>query len=481
MNPLIPLAVLYFLMAVGSASVLYVSFKGQIDDSGKLFLLAEALTLPMIVLYGLINAFPSLQQSLVFFLSNLLGLTAELAILFSIHALTKVVKVKNLIKMIIFSAIYCLIMEFCRLRIDTNLPTLLYAIASCAIAISTYAAYKSSIGIDVNIKANLFFKWIGIIEIGLALFALTRIASYFLHDPIKPHNPTPIIAYFYALYIGLCVFRYIAYQSLRISWVDPRAQEPNILNSNLAKAISEKDQLLKGLISSNRVIGISSLASSLAHQISQPITSIAIQTEKVKRDFLENNLNPNLVTHLNKILFQVNKLSDLIKNLRQLFSSKNEKFHSINLQKSVDEILEIIDSTLKSKEITITKLVKSDPFIFGDKVQIQQVIINIFNNAIDALSESKNSHKEIKLVFSQNTEFAILSFEDNGIGIDPEHLPTIFDLYQTTKKEGLGIGLWLSKTIIEKHRGMISAVNSSNGGAIFEIKIPIVKFGTTQG
>ena len=205
MNPLIPLSVLYFCMTVGSAGILYFSFKGQIDTSGKFFLLAEAVTIPMIVAFGLINAQPVYQKPAVFFFANALGLCAEVAILFSIHALTRKVQVRKFILLMLLSTGYCGLMEISRIYIDPNLPTLLYSLASLALALSTYAAYKSSLKSEIG--KNLFLKWIGAIEIFLAILALVRVSSYFMGAPIKPHEPTILIAIFYALYVFLCISR----------------------------------------------------------------------------------------------------------------------------------------------------------------------------------------------------------------------------------------------------------------------------------
>lgn len=375
MNPLISLSVLYFFVTIGSAGILYYYFKKEIDTSGRFFLLAEVVTAPMIVLFALINTNPIYQHPAIFGFANFMGLCAEGAILFSIHALTKNIQIKNFVALLAVFAGYCFLMEYFRAAIDPNLPTLLYAIVSCLLAFLTFAACQSSTNKDIS--KNLFMKGIAVIEVALALLALTRIASYFIGAPIKPHEPTPIIAIFYATYVAFCIFRYVAYQSLRISWVDPRTYKANILNANLAKAIEEKDQLLRSLIASNRVIGISSLASSLAHQLSQPLTGIALQTETVKRSLLESGQNPTLAIPLNKISGQLTKLSELVLNLRQLFTSRNEQFLPLNLQKITNEILEIIEPTLSSKKILLLKSFQSNPICYGDKIQIQQVLINI--------------------------------------------------------------------------------------------------------
>ena len=113
--------------------------------------------------------------------------------------------------------------------------------------------------------------------------------------------------------------------------------------------------------------------------------------------------------------------------------------------------------------------------MLGDAIQIQQVLINLFNNAIDAIANDNSSRREIKLTIVSDHQFASISIEDTGTGIDPNLLPTIFELYKTTKAEGLGVGLWLSKTIMDKHHGRISASNSADGGAIFTVQIPLAE------
>jgi C4-dicarboxylate-specific signal transduction histidine kinase len=109
----------------------------------------------------------------------------------------------------------------------------------------------------------------------------------------------------------------------------------------------------------------------------------------------------------------------------------------------------------------------------GDAIQIQQVLINLLNNAIDAICSSDPKFREIKISIESNDHFAIIDIEDTGPGIDMTMLPAMFELYKTSKKDGLGIGLWLCKTIMHKHHGEITAANSQNGGARFTIQLPL--------
>ncbi|WP_128113641.1 sensor histidine kinase [Polynucleobacter necessarius] len=147
---------------------------------------------------------------------------------------------------------------------------------------------------------------------------------------------------------------------------------------------------------------------------------------------------------LDEISTQSGKLAELVKNLRQLFSSRNYEFHSFSLHKACHEILDIVEPTLQSKRITLTQRIDTDPMVHGDAIQIQQVLINVFNNAIDAIAtdpEGLNGPREIVLSIGQNEQNAVLRIEDSGTGIEPSLLPSIFELYKTTKQGGLGVGL----------------------------------------
>jgi signal transduction histidine kinase len=247
----------------------------------------------------------------------------------------------------------------------------------------------------------------------------------------------------------------------------------NFLNKNLYNLINEKERLLQNLINSNRMIGVSALASSLSHELSQPLTSIALQTEAIKRGLVNSSENTKSISSLDNIGSQINRLSVLVKNLRKLFKSQNSQLASVDLASITDELLEILNFNLQSPKITLTKNYQSHPTVDADPIQIQQVLINLLNNSIESISEANLPNKEITISIWQDDKNAMVSIQDTGIGIRGELLPIIFELYKSSKASGLGIGLWLSKTIIDKHKGTITASNNSSGGANFTIAIPL--------
>ena len=473
MNPLAALSIAYLLITICSASILYFSFNGKIDASGKYFFLGELTIIPGILGIALINLQPQFLRPEFLFIVNASVWISHVCILFSIYALSCTTSLKKFALGIIGGIIYASAIEVLRYANESiTTLTLVVSITDAIFCFWTYMTCKSTQ--DKELNKNLFFGWFKYIEAMLGIFAIIRIISCLTNDtPINARIPSAPATIFYILFMIMNVFRYISYQSLRISWVDLRTNSINPLNRNLAVVTQEKNSLLQGLIASNRVIGIGAMASSLAHQLSQPLTTIGLQTETLKRDLSRDSQNKDTVVALDKVNFQLSKLSNLVLNLRQLFNTNQNEFLDINLSSTINEVIEIIEPTIGAKKIHLKQSVAEELNMLGDAIQIQQVIINLINNAIDAIEASNPEIREIKITASHENDLVIIQIEDTGGGIDVNTFTSIFELYKTSKKDGLGIGLWLSKTIINRHHGNIFVANNQIGGATFTIELPL--------
>jgi signal transduction histidine kinase len=472
MNALAALGITYLIITICSASILYFSFNGKIDASGKYFFLAELTIIPGIVGVVLGNLNPIFANPPIFFAINIFVWASHVCVLFSVYELTHNINNKKFVVAILCSILYASIIEALRFgNAPIQITTMVASISDACFSFWTYAICKKTQ--NDELKKNLFFSWIKNIELMLGLFALIRFISCFTADtPINARFPTPTIITFYILFLILNIFRYISYQSLRISWVDSRTLSINPLNRNLVVVTQEKNSLLQGLIASNRVIGIGALASSLAHQLSQPLTGIGLQVETLRRNLSKSGNNHDAVSVLDKVNSQLSKLSNLVKNLRQLFNANSLDFHAVDVAATTNELLEIIEPTLEARKIQLVKYITKNALIMGDAIQIQHILITLLNNSIDAINAANPLSREIKLTIDIEDPYVAIKIEDSGSGIDPKLLPSIFELFKTTKKEGLGVGLWLSQTIILKHQGFITAANSPSGGALFTIQIP---------
>ena len=325
-----------------------------------------------------------------------------------------------------------------------------------------------------TLNDNRFIKWVGIFEMGMVLFFFIRLLANLVGVSIQYREANVASISFYSFAIACNVFRFISYIALRITWVNPESAQTNPLNEKLANALKEKDLLLTGLMASNRVIGISALASSLAHQLSQPLTAIALQAESLKRNltgkFSKNN---SLIESAEEICLHSGSLSHLVQNLRQLFASNKFQFQALHLVDITKQIIEIINPKLESKNIILKTDLNSNPQIYGDKIQLQQVIINLLNNSIDAIDSSNSTNKTLNIIISQTESFGTIKVKDSGTGISSDILSKLFELYQSTKENGLGVGLWLCKTILDRHHGKISVIENTKNGTCIEVQIPL--------
>lgn len=470
MNPTLAISLLYGSMTLGTISVLYFSFRGRVDYSSRYFLAAESLTLLVVMYLAVINVDPSYKLPPVHFLGNWLYLVGETSIIFSIWTLTHPSSIKTYRFAVAATGIYCLFMELMRAQ-DPNWPLLLGPLIYTGLILWTLVLCL--LIKDRSLAGNPFLKWFICAELALLCIAGVRVIGFFLNNQISPVGSSASAIAIYACYVVANLFRYIAYQSIRITWVSPNGMA-NFLNQRLAATATENHQLLEQLISSNRLLGVSALASSLAHELSQPLTGAALQTESVKRELMQAGCNRDTIATVNKINMQLTKLSGLVRNLRKLFADRGEEFKAFNLQQTFDEVVEILEPALRAQKIQLSKSYVANPMVYGDATQIQQVLINLLNNAIEAVSANGSNDKQIELSIDQNAQSAIFTVIDNGDGFSADMQTTIFDLYKTTKEGGLGVGLWLCKEILDRHRGTISACNRPAGGAEFTVQMPLM-------
>ena len=476
MNAFAALGLAYLLFTLFSSSVLIAAFRTRLDASARYILFSELCMFISCGLLIMVNTGAAPVTPFTIWVPNFAILASELAILYGILSITKKMDKKWFALAIIALAVLTALGEMHRDASNFRWIILANVVVLTALFIGNYSICKYVL--EPAFPNNPFASFLKWLALGLIAFGLIRVLANFTTTPIIPRDePTVLAILAYTLFIILGSFRYMTYIGFRITWVDDINPSKNALNQPLVKAIEEKNQFLQGLIASNRFIGISALASSLAHQLSQPLTTIAILAETARRDLPPSPQNTQTLATLDEINSQSNQLSGLVQNLRQLFRSKPEKLKPINLQRVCNEVLEIIEPTLQSKSITLIKYYEFNPIVFGDSVQLQQVLINLFNNAIDSIDGSNPTVRAITITIRANDDYASLSVSDSGPGIDPDAFPSLFELYKTTKADGLGVGLWLSKTIMERQQGKIKAFNHAHGGACFEIYIPLSETG----
>jgi PAS domain S-box-containing protein len=232
----------------------------------------------------------------------------------------------------------------------------------------------------------------------------------------------------------------------------------------LAKARSE-------LAHVNRVTGLGVLTASIAHEINQPLAAIITNGETSLRWLTRDDPNIEKVrTFTERVVAEARRASEIIERIRGMASQRAPEHKLLSIDDVINESVSFLRHELLQKGIVVSlDLAPELPQIVGDRTQLQQVIVNLAMNAVQAMTQLAPAGRIISFrTVLADPERVYCSIEDSGPGIDPEHLPRLFDSFFTTKDTGMGMGLAICQSIIEAHGGSIRADNNSSlGGARF--------------
>jgi signal transduction histidine kinase len=229
----------------------------------------------------------------------------------------------------------------------------------------------------------------------------------------------------------------------------------------------------------NRFSTAGELTASIAHEINQPLGSILTNAETVKA--ILKSPNPDIV-ELNEIVDDIvrddRRASEVIRRMRSLLTKAPFELKNLDLNDVSRETLEFLSALAVARKVELTSLITQNALpILGDPIQLQQVILNLVVNGIDAMKDTPSEERIVGIRTSRVENFAELSVSDRGPGVPDDSLKKVFEPFFTSKSEGMGMGLSIARTIVEAHHGRISAENRRDGGAIFLIRLPLSRDG----
>jgi signal transduction histidine kinase len=225
----------------------------------------------------------------------------------------------------------------------------------------------------------------------------------------------------------------------------------------------------------NRFATAGELTASIAHEINQPLGAILTNAETAKA--ILTSPSPD-IAELNEIVDDILKddqrANEVIRRMRSLLKKAPFELKNLDFNNIVRETVEFISSLAVGRQIELVSVITPDALpILGDRIQLQQVILNLVVNGIDAMRDKPSENRIISIRTSRFEKFAKLSVSDLGPGIPEDKLKKVFEPFFTSKAEGMGMGLSIARTIIEAHGGLISAKNRDRGGATFGIRLPL--------
>jgi C4-dicarboxylate-specific signal transduction histidine kinase len=254
------------------------------------------------------------------------------------------------------------------------------------------------------------------------------------------------------------------------------ALERKRMELSLAERLRETARLRQELTHIGRVSAVGELTASLAHELNQPLTAI-LNNAQVAQRFLEADV-PNIAEMreiLKDIVADDQRAAEVIRRLRSLLKKDQLEQVPLDMNDVVSEVAEVIRHDVVVRNVPMTlELASGLPRVRGDRVQLQQVILNMVLNGLEAMREPNGRDPALVIRTSRGgTASVAVAVEDSGTGIEMGDVDRLFQPLYTTKVDGLGMGLAIARAIVDAHGGQLVASNNAAGGATFEFTLPV--------
>ena len=317
--------------------------------------------------------------------------------------------------------------------------------------------------------------WFGGAFSGLfAVLLSTVLVEYFFVPPFYSFSVSRTAAAYFAAFV-VC--------ALVASWVSAaKKKSEEALQEGLDQLevrVSERTaELMKTqteLAHLSQVLSMGELTSSIAHEINQPLTAVVTHGQACVEWLAADppNLEKARQT-VQRIIEDGTRAGAVLSRIRALVKKEPPSKEWLDINEVIHELTTFLRDDAMRRRIAIrTDLVPGLPKVKADRVQLQQVVLNLMMNGMDAMSETKDRTKELLIHARGDESQVMVRVEDCGIGLDPEEVEKVFNPFFTTKPHGIGMGLSISRSIIESHEGRLWASPRPSGGAVFQFTLPI--------
>jgi signal transduction histidine kinase len=267
------------------------------------------------------------------------------------------------------------------------------------------------------------------------------------------------------------------------AWRDEFVQRLHLLGDVFAHTLSRRRSEMEGqrlrqdLAHVGRVSTMGELTASLAHELNQPLTAILSNAQTAQRMLTSDKADlGELREILGDIVEDDKRAGEVIHRLRGFLRKSNIELAALDIGELVGQVARLANSDAILRNVAIRlELAPGLPPVCGDRVQLQQVILNLLMNGLDAMRESGEGERTLVLrTESGGPASVVVAVEDSGVGIDEADLDHVFHAFYTTKPDGLGMGLAIARSIVEAHGGRLQARNNPRGGATFSFTLPVI-------
>jgi C4-dicarboxylate-specific signal transduction histidine kinase len=227
-----------------------------------------------------------------------------------------------------------------------------------------------------------------------------------------------------------------------------------------------------------RVTTLSALTASIAHEVNQPLSGIITNASTCLR--MLDSAPPDVEgarETARRTIRDGSRAADVIRRLRALFSKNEFLLEPLDLNEATREVIALLWNDLQRNRITVQSEIAEDlPRVTGDRIQLQQVILNLLRNASDAMADVYDRPRHLLIrTEREDGDHVRVTVRDAGTGLPPGSLDSLFAAFYTTKRGGMGIGLFVSRSIVERHQGRLWAEPNDGPGATFSFSVPVAQ------
>jgi len=235
------------------------------------------------------------------------------------------------------------------------------------------------------------------------------------------------------------------------------------------------EEATRNLAHVSRLAAIGELTAMIAHEVSQPLTAILTNIEAAEKLLRLEHVAPEELRAVLSDIHQDNiRAAEAVHRIRTFSKKRELEMQSVRLNTLIEDVLRLVSGDALRRHVQIQARLDADlPLVPGDPVYLQQVILNLVVNAMDAVSESPENERFLWVTTSRKGDEVMISVRDSGHGIPSEILDRIFESFFTTKQEGIGLGLSIARSIIEAHQGALWVENNSDRGVTFRLTLPL--------
>ncbi len=276
--------------------------------------------------------------------------------------------------------------------------------------------------------------------------------------------------------IAQLVMNTLSYIAIGGYWAEQIAKtnvQSTLENQEIKRLLAERETLISSLLRANKTASTGALSASIAHELNQPLGASSLNIQFLQKKLAAGELSPELQNEiLNTLLADNQRAANVIRTLRSIFTDEKITTEKVDCGELIQTVLSIAKPELHAKNIQVVLRLEDSLYLSANRGELQQVVLNLVNNAIQALIPIERLDKQIT-IYGTHTDHGIeISVEDNGRGLSQEAEALLFELLSGTKKTGMGLGLWLCKHIITRYGGSIWFEVAPEGGAKFVFQLP---------